>query len=403
MPVVESDGIRTEVVISETEEIARRFKTGGVITVSAAHFVHDTYTAFLAPLLPVLIANLSITKTAAGMLTVFYQMPSLLQPFIGHLADRLNLRILVILAPALSGLMLSLVGVAPAYGLVALLMIVAGLSSAGLHAVGPVMAGLLAGNRLGRGMSFWMVGGELGRTLGPIIIVAAVTLLTPQELPALAIGGVAASTLLFFRLRDINVSSAHGQSTAGFRLGFQQIRPIFLPLVAIIAARSLLAMSLATFLPTFLTEEGAELWFAGVSLSLMEAAGVIGALMGGSISDRLGRRRVLVVMSLAAPLMALLFLNLEGWARIPTLLFLGLTLLSTIPVLMALVQERTPGGRALANGIFQALNFVITSLAVVLVGTVADRFGLRTAYLASALVMLAGLPFVFLLPKDEAK
>ena len=48
-----------------------RFETAGVATASGAHFFHDLYTSFLAPLLPVLIESLSLTKTAAGLLAVY--------------------------------------------------------------------------------------------------------------------------------------------------------------------------------------------------------------------------------------------------------------------------------------------------------------------------------------------
>lgn len=82
--------------------------------------MHETYTAFLAPLLLAFIANLALSKTEAGMLTVFMQGPSLLQPFIGHLADRISLRYLVILASAVTGAMMSLLGVGPGYGILAL-------------------------------------------------------------------------------------------------------------------------------------------------------------------------------------------------------------------------------------------------------------------------------------------
>ena len=99
------------------------------------------------------------------------------------------------------------------------------------------------------------------------------------------------------------------------------------------------------------------MWLAGASLSIMEAAGVVGALFGGVVSDRLGRRRVMLGMSVAAPLAALLFLNVRGWLQFPVLLLVGLTLLSTGPVIMALVQEQARASRALANGIFMALNF----------------------------------------------
>ncbi len=179
------------------------FDTVGVITVSAAHGVHDTYSGFLAPLLPILIENLALTKTAAALLSVFYQVPSLIQPVIGHFGDRVNLRMLVVLGPAISAVMMSLMGVAPSYAVLILLMIVAGLSSAGLHAIGPVIAGLLSGKQLGRGMSYWMVAGELARTLSPVLVVAAVTLLTPRGLPWLMIGGIAASVVLYIRLRNV--------------------------------------------------------------------------------------------------------------------------------------------------------------------------------------------------------
>ena len=144
---------------------AEQFQTDRVLTISAGHAVHDTYTGFLPPLLPALIDNLSLTKAEAGLLTVFNQVPSLLQPVIGHLADRVSLRYLVILSPAVTATAMSLLGIAPLYAMLALLLMVTGLSSAVLHAVAPVIAGRLSGKSLGRGMGIWMVGGELGRTL----------------------------------------------------------------------------------------------------------------------------------------------------------------------------------------------------------------------------------------------
>jgi FSR family fosmidomycin resistance protein-like MFS transporter len=377
-----------------------RFQALGVITVSAAHFVHDTYSAFFAILLPVLIENLAITKTAAGVWSVFYNLPSLFQPLIGHLGDRHNLRMLVVLAPALTAAMMTLMGVAPTYAVVTLLLVVAGASSAGLHAVGPVIGGLLSGNRLGRGMSFWMVGGELGRTLGPLIVVAGLAALTARGLPWLMLGGAAASLLLYLRLRHVPEFHPNGGNGQEAGAALRQMGPLLLPVATVVTARALLFAAITTFLPTFLTEEGSSLWLAGASLSVMQAAGVAGALAGGVVSDRFGRRRVVLLMTLAAPLAVLAFLNVGGWLHFPLLLLIGLTLLSTGPVMMALVQERARENRALANGIFMALNFITMSLAVVLVGALGDRFGLRAAIYTSALVMLAGLPFVFWLPKD---
>ncbi|MGD8398027.1 MAG: MFS transporter, partial [Anaerolineae bacterium] len=193
-----------DTVATSESSVIEEFQTGKVATISGAHAVHDTYTAFLSPLLPVFIENLALSRTEAGLLTVFNQGPSLLQPVIGHLSDRLSLRYFVILAPAVTATLMSVLGIAPNYLVLALLLMAAGLSSAALHAVAPVMAGRLSGGRLGRGMGFWMVGGELGRTLGPLVIVTAITWVGLEGTPWLMLGGWLTSLLLFALLKDVS-------------------------------------------------------------------------------------------------------------------------------------------------------------------------------------------------------
>jgi FSR family fosmidomycin resistance protein-like MFS transporter len=377
---------------------AERFQTGRVLTISAAHALHDTYTAFLPPLLPVFIANLALSKTEAGLLTVFMQGPSLLQPFIGHLADRISLRLLVILAPTVTAVMMSLLGVAPGYAVLALLLVVVGSSSASIHAVGPVMTGNLSGRRLGRGMGFWMVGGELGRTLGPIVIVSAVRLLTLEGTPWLMIGGFLTSAILYVLLKDVPGRPPNAGQGLPWQQALQGMGPLLVPLAGILIARAFMVSALTTYLPTFLSEEGADLWFAGAALSILEAAGVVGALLGGSISDRLGRRWVLFISMLATPLLMFVFLAVKGWLQFPLLLTLGFTALSVTPVVMALVQESYPENRALANGLYMALNFGLRSGVVVVIGALGDLFGLRLAFTVSAVIPLLGLPLLLLLP-----
>jgi len=184
-----------------------------VLTMSAGHGLHDTYSAFLPPLLPELIQRFSMTNADAGVLSAFLQFPSVFQPILGYLADRISLRYLVILAPGVTATAMSLLGIAPHYALIAFLLTVAGLSSAGIHAIGPVMAGRVSGDRLGRGMSLWMVGGELGRTIGPILVVSAVGWFGLEGTAWLMPGGWAASILLFLRLRGVSgLDTAHPQA-----------------------------------------------------------------------------------------------------------------------------------------------------------------------------------------------
>jgi FSR family fosmidomycin resistance protein-like MFS transporter len=141
---------------------------------------------------------------------------------------------------------------------------------------------------------------------------------------------------------------------------------------------------------------------AGASLSVLELAGVAGALAGGSLSDVVGRRWVLLAAMITAPAFLFLVLDVRGWLLFPVLLVAGFTLLSLGPVIMAIVQESFPENRAFANGVYMAISFLIRSAAAVAVGALGDAFGLRWAFAISAVVMWVGVPLVFLIPRRTA-
>ncbi len=388
-------------ILIEAPQPANSFNTGLVATIAAGHGLHDTFTAFLPPLLPVLIEKFGLAKMQAGLLSVFIQAPSLLQPFIGYAADRKALRVFVAATPAISAIAMSFIGVAPSYILVALFLLVAGFSSAVLHSTGPVLAGRLSGDRLGLGMSFWMVGGEIGRTIGPIIIVNAITYLGPDRTPLISILGVIISIMLYIQLGKVREVKPQNGLDMPWGEALRKMWPVILPVAGYLFARSFANACVGTFLPTYLTEKGASLVLAGVSLSVMEAAGVVGAFLGGSLSDRLGRRPVLAFSVAFTALFIFLLLISNGWVQYPILLGLGFALLCSPPALMAIVQESYPENRALANGIFMAISFLSQTISAVSVGRVADLFSMHYAYLVSSIVILAGLFFIIRLPEKR--
>jgi len=210
---------------------------------------------------------------------------------------------------------------------------------------------------------------------------------------------VITSIFLYFRLRNVPESRPDSKDGLDWRATIESLRPMTVPILGLLATRAFLLPALQTYLPIYLTDEGAELWFAGVSLSIMEAAGVLGAFLGGTISDRFGRRRVLAISMSAAPILTLLFVATEGWAQIILLPLMCLAALSTAPVMMAVVLESVPNNRATANGIYMSLSFLSRSAAVLILGALGDRFGLGLAFQISAFIMLLGVPFIRLLPK----
>jgi len=386
--------------VRPAEKSPEAFQARKVATISLTHWIHDTYTAFLPPLLPEFITKLDLSNTGAGTLSVFLQLPSLLQPLLGHLGDRRDLRWLIVLAPAVTAVTMSLLGIAPNYALLALLLATAGASSAAFHAVVPVLVGQLSGKRLGFSMGLWMVGGELGRAFGPLIVVSAVKWLGLAGTPWLMLAGLLATALVASRLRGLPVTAARrAESEQRPRLGWHGLQRLLFPLIGFMTIRAFVLAALTTYLPIYMIDTGADLWLAGVALTVLEVAGVVGAFLSGGLSDRLGRRRMLMGAVLCTSVLMFIFVYSAGWVQFPLLLAMGFFAISITPVVMALVQESAPENRALINGIYMALNFGIRSLIIIVVGMLGDWLGMRTTFLVSAGLALLAIPCAYWLPE----
>ncbi len=380
---------------------AETFQTAEIVTVAAAHGAHDTYFSYLPTILPLLIQNLALSNTQAGLLSACSQIPNLLQPVIGHLADRQNLKLLVILAPTLSGVLITLVGVAPSFGLAALLLVLAGFSTAGFHAIAPAMISARAGAKVGRGMGFFMVGGELGFALGPLAVVAVISWLTLNGLPWLMTLGMLASVILYFRLKNVSTVRRTEMDALPVREALLQMRGLILPLMAIIFVTGFLTANIVNYLPTFMSREGSSFALAGAALTVVQLGGTLGVLLMGLFSDRIGHRRVALFGTLASVAFAFGFLYTQGWLQLVLLAGTGMSAFVANPAYLAMVQSRFTRNRSLANGMYMSSSFILRSLVVVSVGALSDSFGMRPVFIGSALASLLALPIIYwLLPQD---
>ncbi|MEJ2284859.1 MAG: MFS transporter [Desulfobacterales bacterium] len=375
------------------------FQTGKILALSIGHFVHDVYSSFLAPLLPLLIEKLSMSLTQAGFLSTVMQIPALMNPYIGVMADRISVRYFVILAPALTAIPMSLIGMAPGYGVLLILLFLTGVSVSVFHVPAPVMVSDFSAARKGRGMSFFMTGGELARSVGPLVAVAAVAVFGLEGFYPVMIFGLLSTVWLFFKFRTAPVKQVGSKHRLSVLQTWGNLSHVLLPLTAIMVTRGFMHAAMAAFLPTYIKMETGNLWLAGMALTLFEAAGVAGVLAAGSISDWFGRRNTLLVSLLGAPLCLFVFTLSGGGLRVAALIVTGFMLLSTTPVMLALVQENAGQAPAAANGLFMMISFIARSAVVVVVGFIADRIGLNNTYLICAAIGLIGIPFILMLPK----
>ena len=89
------------------------------------------------------------------------------------------------------------------YGVLLILLFSAGVSVSLFHVPAPVMISRVSGNQKGKGMSFYMTGGELARTIGPRIAVGAVSLWGLEGYYPIMLFGILASIWLYFRFQSV--------------------------------------------------------------------------------------------------------------------------------------------------------------------------------------------------------
>lgn len=378
------------------------FQRGNVILVSLAHMVHDIYSSFFAPLLPLLIEKLSLNYTIVGVLSLVHRLPSVLNPVMGLMADRIALRYLVIITPAVTSVAMSLVGLAPSATVLGILLFVTGFSSMLFHVPSPVMVKKLSGTRSGKGMSFYMFGGEMARTLGPLIIVGAVSLWGLEGTWKLIPFGLLATFILYLKFKNVRIAGHFEKKAkeAGIWKSLRPFIPFFVIVTGITFFRAVTKSALTTFLPTYMNVDlGTSLWMSGGALAILELAGAGGALLSGTISDRIGQKNTLLIIALSSPILMLLFVHLPQVFAIPVLILLGLSIFGSTPVILAMIQDQATDRPAFFNSIYMFLSFFVSAVLVVGIGALADRVGLQQTYHICGWVAFGAVPFVLALKK----
>jgi FSR family fosmidomycin resistance protein-like MFS transporter len=365
------------------------------------HFIGDFFQSFIRPMLPVLADKFSLNLTQVGMITgIATFMAFLIQPLFGYLADRYRTRVVLLIGSFVGAICIPLVGIAPYFGIVLLLIGLGSISSAIYHPTAAGMVSAYAGRRTGLSMSIFGLGGTMGFTLGPIVFAGYITLYGLHRLPFLTLLGLAVFMLLFVL---IPASDSKGPSQKDFMGSLREsIGEVWKPVLmiwAIAFSRAFVEQAILTFIPMLTASEGHSLVSVGSILSLFTVGGSVSALVCGHLVDRIGFKPVYFVsFALSSPCI-LLFIHGSGWKLYPFAFLSGFLLLATLFPALALAQKIAPRGRSLVSSIVMGLALGIAGMLMPLAGMMADAFGIRAVLRVIALVPLAALAIIYYLPE----
>ena len=383
---------------NRTAEPMNRF---GLAMLSAGHLAVDINPGALPALLPLLFLDMHLSyATAALIVTVGNVTSSIVQPLFGYLSDRLSRAWLVPIGCLLASAGLAVAGQAPTYPLLLAAVVASSLGVAIFHPEATRTANAFAGSRRATGMALFIVGGNFGFALGPLVMGALVAAYGRPGALGMLVLSATAPAALWVAMRRVAGSAARARAVVRGAAGDAPTRRgALVLLVAVIFFRQWTQTGLTTFIPLyFVTHLGEPASVGTELLSLLLFGSVLGTVLGGTLADRLGRKPVVATsLFLTAPLL-LLFLRVGGAAGGAALLGAGVVMFMTNSVTVVMGQELLPRSTGLAAGLTIGFASGLAGLGGALLGSVADSVGIATVMVLVCLLPLPGALLSLVLP-----
>ena len=345
--------------------------------------------------------GLSYFQVGAVMMTLNLT-SSVIQPIFGHISDRIQTGWFVPIGVLWTAVAMGMLGWAPSYVTVLLLVGLSGLGTAAFHPRAMMAVHLVSGKRRGFGQAIFATGGNLGFAIGPMIGSFLLLGFGMHATFAVIIPGLLLVIVMFAYRGDflkrtiVPLQTDPDAKDAG---------PSSIPWIALIALclivtlRSWVYVSFITYLPMFLEKQGIALKSGSLMLTVFLACGAVAGLYGGHLSDRIGRLSVIAGSMLLYPLlMSGLILSISSGIWLWVLCAAsGAALLASFSVTVVQAQDFLPRHIGLASGLIMGLSFGTGGIGSALSGHLADLYGLDTAVWVLALAPLLCLPLAALM------
>ncbi|WP_018248700.1 MFS transporter [Orenia marismortui] len=387
-----------------------RFYLREVITVALLHLLHDIFGSFLSPVLPLLIDRFDLSYFQVSLLNIIRKLPSIfslvIASFINNI-DRRYINYLIIVAPMTMIILMSLLGVLSSYMMLLFLLFITGITSAIFHIFTPPIIKELSGDKVGRGISIYQLGGEAARSLGPLVILSVISVWGLEGSYRLISVGLVCALFFYSKIKNIKLDNIfnkeEGEEDKSSLFSLIEGHFSFILKIGIIRFFwSLIKISLTLFLPTYLkATKGVSLWLAGGALTIVQISGAIGTYLGGSISDKIGRSKMILISLICTSIAMLGFTLSSGIYLFIFLVILGFFIYSINPVILTLVQEADSKPIVIINGFYKTISFISTALATLIIGQGADLYGLNTMYRIMPLLLLISIPVILKLANKK--
>ena len=388
-----------------SEEV-RKGRNQLAATVVLGHAIKHIYNSGLQSiLLPEIKLGLGLSATQLGTLAFSRQATGWFSTVgAGYLGDRFANRASLMLGTSLTlmGVSFFLAGSAPTYWLMFLAMLLVGVGPSLYH---PPAIGALSRrfpDKRGFAISLHGTGGSVGEVLGPLVAAGALTFLMWRDVLRVSVfPAILAAFVIWAMMRSVPGEVPGSSSARSYLSSLTTLlrKRTMLLLVAVTALRSMGQSSVQVFLPVYLREDlDFSIGKVAIYLALAQVVGVVAQPAMGFLSDKFGRKSVLIP---AMGVLGLLFLALAGAGSelrlLLTIMALGAFLYSLHTIFIAAAMDIAGGEiQSTVVSLIYGASFLGT-VSPIIAGVIADKYGTSSTFLYGGAVTLVATVVLALL------
>ncbi len=381
-----------------------------LVMVSVAHLLNDLLQSVIPSVYPLLKESFGLTFLQIGAITLVNNITSsIMQPVVGYYSDKHPHPFLLALGMGCTFAGLLLLAFASQFPLILVAVALVGLGSAVLHPEASRVARMASGKSKGLAQSFFQIGGNVGRSLGPVVVALVVVRLGRWSISLVSLIAFVAVMVLVWVGRWYRRQLLLGQQTGKSKfdqentttLTRRQVIWALVVLLILMFSKDFYLSNLQNYFTFFLIDKfGISIEASQYCLFALLFSSAFGLILGGRLGDKYGRKYVIWVSILGAAPFALLmpYCNLT-WTIILAILT-GMIIFTSTSAILVYAMDILPGNVGMISGVFFGLSFGLGGIGSALFGWVADVRSIEFVFQLTAFLPLLGF-VAYWLPKDR--
>jgi FSR family fosmidomycin resistance protein-like MFS transporter len=370
-----------------------------LLALSFCHMLNDTMQGMITALFPMFKADYHLDYAQVGMIALTFQLTAaLLQPAVGMMTDRKPMPFSLAAGMGSTFIGLIMLSMAHNYMLILISAAMVGVGSSVFHPESSRVARAASGGRYGLAQSLFQVGGNAGSAIAPVLAGLVIVMGGQGSVGFVSIAALVGMIVLArigVWYRDnmpMTPMRARAKAAGGITLSRRRVVFSIVILAALMFSKNVYTASLGSYLTFYMIDRfHMTVPDAQFHLFIFMASVAAGTLLGGPVTDRIGRKATMWISILGVlPFtLALPYANLMMTDGL--LVIIGLLMASAFPAIMVYAQELVPGRVGMIAGIFFGFAFGLGGVGAAGMGWIADATSISFVYKIASFLPAIGL------------